>query len=486
MKARRSPLSRAAGAALIALATFTVSCHESDEPTAPLALAAPGTGDPTVSSVVPDSSLRGVTLDVTVRGSGFDQGSAVQLERQGVPAAGITTNATTFVTSRRLIANITIAAEADTGKYDVAVTTSGGRKGVGIELFTVAYVLHELGMIGGTWSRSNSINDLGEVVGESCTQDCLGTAFYWSEAGGLEDLGTLPGYSRSAAYAINNRGQVFGALLCFPDDPGCGGVYQERPARWDRVGGSWTITPLQGCTNGRANEQGNDDFSVNDNDQCVGRTDSGRLVVQTLSGGTVVNEELLPSLHPGGFELASAISDAPMVAGSALGENSSNPVIWYRSATGSWVILPLGFPGSDNIGQAKDVSEPDAAGRVRVSGFTGVSGSRGGYRAVRWTLEPDGLDGWRVVSTEALEYAQLGGAQRLDAWGRAVNVSGDVVGHSGKQAVKWPVLGGVETLPTASGGASGRAMDINRLGSIVGAVWDQKTQCDRAAIWRQR
>src|SRR6266545_6937752 len=111
MKARCSPLSRAAGAALIALATFTVSCREFDEPTAPLALAAPGTGDPTVSSVVPDSALRGVTLDITVRGSGFDQGSAVQLERQGVPAAGITTNATTFVTSRRLIANITIAAQ---------------------------------------------------------------------------------------------------------------------------------------------------------------------------------------------------------------------------------------------------------------------------------------------------------------------------------------------------------------------------------------
>ncbi len=39
-----------------------------------------------------------------------------------------------------MIANVTIDAEADTGAYDVAVTTSKGRKGVGIEMFTVADV----------------------------------------------------------------------------------------------------------------------------------------------------------------------------------------------------------------------------------------------------------------------------------------------------------------------------------------------------------
>jgi len=134
MKSRRSLLSRAAGPALIALATLG-SCREAEkELTAPpvSAARAPANGGPTVTSVVPDSSPPGVTLDITVNGSGFAQGSAVTLERQGAPAAKITTNSTTFVTTKKLIANITIAADADSGKYDVAVTTSE-RKGVGIE-----------------------------------------------------------------------------------------------------------------------------------------------------------------------------------------------------------------------------------------------------------------------------------------------------------------------------------------------------------------
>jgi probable HAF family extracellular repeat protein len=481
MKARHSTLTRTAGAAVIALATFTVSCRESDEPTAPPVEARVSTGNPTVSSVVPDSSPRGVTLDITVNGSGFNQGSVVTLQRQGVPAGSITTNTTTYVTSRKLIANITIAADADTGKYDVAVTTSDDRKGVGIELFTVTYVMDELGIIGGTWSRAYAINDRGEAVGASCTQDCLGTAFYWSEATGQVDLGRLPGYTRSAAYAINNRGQAFGVVECWSGDATCGGVYKQQLVRWDKVGGSWTITPLEGCSVAR---DGTDHFPINNNDECVRwKPESGDLVVQTLSGVAVVSEEPLPSLEPGGLDGASAITDARMVAGWAFAGGLSEPVIWYRSVAGAWVILRLGFPGSDNIGRALDIGEPDAGGRVRVSGMSGIQGAHGGYRAVRWTLQADGLAGWRVASIEALEYAQ---ARASDAWGRAVNNAGDVVGHSDQQAVKWPVGGGVQTLPLPGGGASGRATDINDQGWIVGAVWDNHNQCDRAAIWRQR
>ena len=253
MTARASLLIRSASAALIALATFAVSCRDAaDEPTAPPVFAKSGgsgapSGAPTVSSVVPASSPPGVTLNITVNGSGFAQGSVVNLERQGVPAAKITTNATSFVSSKKVIANITIAADADTGKYDVAVVSSG-RKGVGIESFTVAYVLDELGIIGGTWSRAHAINDRGEVVGASCTSDCLATAFYWTEAGGMQSLATLPGFSRSEAYAINNRSQIFGVVICRSTDPGCGGTSKKRLVRWDKVGESWLITPVDGCS----------------------------------------------------------------------------------------------------------------------------------------------------------------------------------------------------------------------------------------------
>jgi len=422
-----------------------------------------------------------VTLDITVNGSGYDQGSVVTLERQGVPAGKIQTNATTFVTSRKLIANITIAADADTGKYDVAVTTLSNRKGVGIELFTVAYVIQELGMLGGTWSNAYAINDRGEVVGQSCTQDCLARAFYWTETGGLEDLGTLPGYTRSAAYAINNRGQAFGVVQCLSGDAACGGVFRQTLVMWDRVGGSWAITPLEGCS------VFNEDFPINNNNQCVRRaSDSRHLLVQTLSGAAVVGEEPLPSLDPGGTDVAFSISDAAMVAGNEGIGGLAEAVIWYRGVAGAWVILRLGFPGSDNIGAALDVSEPDASGRVWVSGYSGISGARGGYRAVRWAVQADGSGGWRVASIAPLPYAKVAGPQSSDAWGTAVNNAGDVVGFSGNQPVKWPLGGGVQALPVPRGGSSGRAMDINSPGFVVGAVWDRSSGCDRGAIWRLR
>jgi hypothetical protein len=70
--------------------TSTIACRDADEPTAP--------------NVRRDRQRLGIR-----------SGIGVTLDRQGVPSTGITTNATTYVNSRRPIANITIAAEADTG-----------------------------------------------------------------------------------------------------------------------------------------------------------------------------------------------------------------------------------------------------------------------------------------------------------------------------------------------------------------------------------
>lgn len=493
MSARRFLLSRAAGICVLPLAIFTWSCRDVDEPTAPSVRMARGASSgPTVSSVVPDSSERGLTLDITVNGSGFDQASTVRFERGGVAASGITVNSTKYATSRKLIANVTIAAEADTGKYDVAVLMDG-RKGIGVEMFTVTYQLAELGILGGTWSRAHAINDNGEVVGASCTNDCLSTAFYWSQATGQVDLGRLPGYSRSAAAAINNRGQVFGMVECLAADPGCGGVFAKQLVRWDRVDGSWTITPITGCSVERPFGDASAKFVINNNDDCVFRRAGGQLVLQKLSGAVAVDQAYLPSLLTGGTSEGYGISDAPMVAGSSRGENAWQvPVVWYANTAGAWSILRLNFPGTDNLGRANDISGPDAAGRVWVSGYsedTNASRNNRITHAVRWALEADGSGGWRVASTAVLPYTGTGRSN--NAWGVAVNTAGDVAGNSGgyvdaSNPVKWAITGGVEPLPNFIGAAEGRAVDINNQGWIVGAVWDSKNNCDRAAIWRQQ
>lgn len=96
-----------------------------------------GTKGPTVTATDPRAAAQNVTLDVRVLGSGFDVGSRVTFERGGVASPRVVTNATTFVSSTELIANVTVAADADTAKYDVAVTTAKGIKGIGSVLFEI-------------------------------------------------------------------------------------------------------------------------------------------------------------------------------------------------------------------------------------------------------------------------------------------------------------------------------------------------------------
>jgi probable HAF family extracellular repeat protein len=497
MKARRSPLSRAAGAALIALATFTVSCREGDEPTAPQVQAATGGATTTVTSVVPDSAKRGLNLDITVHGSGFDQGSVVGLERQGVPAAGITTNATTFITPGKLIANITIAADADTGKYDVAVTTSSGRKGVGIELFAVLYELVDVGVIAGNWSTAVAINDLGQVVGASCIEDCHGTmdppspthAFFWTESGGIEDLGALPGYSRSTAYDINNLGQVLGDVGCWMSDAGCGGTASGEVVLWQKAGDQWTVARL-----GIPLPAPGIDGDMNNSGQFVMACCSAYLY--SLTGGLAVGEALPPLDPPPAVAVTSAINDAGIVAGQSYANDGSFTVealVWFRDQSGTWRILRLGALPGHNISLARDIGEIDAAGRIRVVGNSaplvsmhGRSRRNSGYHPVRWTLESDGAGGWRVAEMEELQLPH--NIVNSDVLG--VNTAGEVVGdYFTRQiiydAATWSTTGSLETLPKPGFGAA-RARDIDNAGRIVGSVWDDATASERAALWRQQ
>lgn len=94
-------------------------------------------GDPVVSLAEPSSAPQDTTLDVTVTGSGFDAGSRVDLGIDGIATDKVRTNSTAFVNPKKLIANVTIAADAIPDRYDVIVTTSKDKRGIGIERFEV-------------------------------------------------------------------------------------------------------------------------------------------------------------------------------------------------------------------------------------------------------------------------------------------------------------------------------------------------------------
>lgn len=95
--------------------------------------------DPTVAATDPDSASQDTTLDVLVLGNDFDEGSRAEWLIDGAPDPQnrVRTNTTTYVNAKRLIANITISPDAETTLYDVEVTSSKGRKGIGIEVFRV-------------------------------------------------------------------------------------------------------------------------------------------------------------------------------------------------------------------------------------------------------------------------------------------------------------------------------------------------------------
>jgi hypothetical protein len=93
--------------------------------------------DVVVSSTTPDSATQDTTLDVTINGSGFVSGAVATWAYQGISdAAQVRTNRTTYVSSRKLIANITISATATVGNWDVHVM-AGSKGGIGTEAFAV-------------------------------------------------------------------------------------------------------------------------------------------------------------------------------------------------------------------------------------------------------------------------------------------------------------------------------------------------------------
>jgi probable HAF family extracellular repeat protein len=69
----------------------------------------------------------------------------------------------------------------------------------------------DIGTLGGTVAVPFSMNNLGQVIGNSLLAgDQILHAFVWGRENGLKDLGTLPGESISVANWINDEGEIVG------------------------------------------------------------------------------------------------------------------------------------------------------------------------------------------------------------------------------------------------------------------------------------
>ena len=91
---------------------------------------------PTVTSANPASAFQDTTIDVSVFGTGFATGAKATWSLNG-DTTKVHVNSTKVVSATELVARITVPLGAPVASYDVEVTLSNGKKGVGAEMFEV-------------------------------------------------------------------------------------------------------------------------------------------------------------------------------------------------------------------------------------------------------------------------------------------------------------------------------------------------------------
>ncbi len=187
-------------------------------------------------------------------------------------------------------------------------------------------VMKDLGTLGGSDATALFINDRGQVVGQSYTQDsvppdsphCAGTAltvhsFMWQH-GSMQDLGTLGG-SCSCVYGLNIRGQAVGQSTTKNDA-------QDHPYLWQR--GEMTDLGTLGGTYGLASW-------LSDRGEVVGATtnagDQDFLAFQWQNG----KMKELPSL-PGN---RCSVADAINLEGQVVGGSGVNEAAFFPGCTDS-------------------------------------------------------------------------------------------------------------------------------------------------------
>jgi uncharacterized membrane protein len=417
--------------------------------------------DPSVRSTVPASAPRDTTIQILVRGSGFDQGSRAVWALKGdttFVATRIRVNSTAFVNARELIANVTIAGDAELALYDVQVLTSGGKKGIGLELFEVTIGITVLPGLGGNSAGAEAINDAGVIGGQATDEQGRLHAVRWRQERGIWVVEKLPGGLNAAAFEINSRGTLVGA---------------------DFFTGRGVMVWTQ---NGKVVELGpGTPLDINDQETVVGRRpEEGLLppypesaVVWTKRSPTTWNPgQLLPRLPTGRGSQAIGINHAgTLIVGDAWDSEGVEHAVTWKLANGEWQA-PTPIANSAESAVTEVNNNGDFAGAGLPCGvFPGCNG-----QAMFWLPDGTRLD--------------LGSAGFVSSFIYEMNEAGDLVGFGISQdffpfPIRWtPRAGVVEDIGKPLGDYQAEAHGINNRRQAVGS--SSGDLATRAILWTFR
>ncbi len=418
------------GAALSAVMLALYAC--ADQPTQPdpdISFAKGGGGRPTVDAADPNSAPQDITLDVRVIGSGFDNGSVVKFLKGGQSTPKIVTNASTFLDKNNIIANITIAVDAEVTLYDIEVTTRRGKKGIGSELFSVKkkgdtepqFVITTTDL--GTLDEASGHNAQGissypngasiRVVGQSG-----GRAFFVAPPAAMVELTGPPEPNASIlgtkAVDISHGGQIVGQRFVNRGDPEVNGL---QPLFWSSSQAVAIVLPVGLARSSYAT-------AIDNSGQIVGQSwdhsddldaPHAHAMLWTVDGaGNVTTRDLHEETFALGFinSLAEDINDRGQVVGRAYDGFRERAFLWDNGVV-TMLDDPVD-PGFSTFANAINNADP-----VQIIGA--AQDQSGTVRALLWTVS-----GGTVQTEELPVLAGFG-----PGWPKDLNDTGEVVGNSG-------------------------------------------------------
>jgi hypothetical protein len=385
---------------------------------------------PTVTSTTPSYAYQGaVNLNVTINGSGFDRGSHASWYLNGSPYAKITVNSTAYVSSSQLVANISVSSDAEINAYDVVVTTSTTKQGIGSDCFVVTLAV-PVPVVG------RGINMAGQLVGELTNSK--------TTSGNLWDprIGTVALPNAYKAFGIDEHG----ATISGKDNGGAPAVWTSSTG----AAGPWMESPLplpQGLTTGSARSVTSD---ANGNALFI----AGSYQTRTSTNGPVVWTRT-----PSGWQARFDTLPSTVTSGWAQSVNAKGQSVGMDGSAGAFALY------WDSLGTAAILSSHSATAWSINGDGTVVVGSANGV-ATMWTRTlVNGVYGpW---SDDILLDTPANSCGSPASTAYAVNAAGTVaVGTSCNQPVAWNISpSGVTRLLLGTLGPpnTGTAFSINNL-----------------------